>query len=195
MWEREEENHKDFPRYFFGLQNVHAKQAPGASPKSVLQDSRTAYKTTQPKAWRETGMQGTKKRRWAAKRAKTRSILHTIRQNANKAVLRLCYCLTVQVIQTTIKTRQNQNKAWNAPYKTKRKINAQAEKGANGARHVLKLCCKTYFFCSSEKHYVVPLHRVITASEQSSVRVRTRATKNYFPAEKSDRWQRCWQGW
>ena len=52
-------------------------------------------------------MQGAKKRRWAAKRAKTRSILHTIRQNVNKAVLRVCYCLVVQVIQTAIKARQN----------------------------------------------------------------------------------------
>lgn len=58
------------------------------------------------------------------------------------------------------------------------------KKGAKGARHVLKLCCKTYFFCSSEKHYVVTLHRVITASEQSSVRVRTRATKKLFPSRK-----------
>ena len=45
---------------------------------------------------------GHQKEAVAAKRAKTRSILHTIRQNANKAVLRLCYCLVVQVIQTTI---------------------------------------------------------------------------------------------
>lgn len=45
------------------------------------------------------------------------------------------------------------------------------KKGQRGGADVLKLCCKTYFFCSSEKHYVVTLHRVITASEQSSVRV------------------------